>query len=306
LHHRAGWRGKLRHRLAAQYFTMDAAVKGLHIKMSGCFNSCGQHHISDIGFYGNSRTINNRKVPHFQVLLGGKWRTTPGSYGLAIGSVPSKNVPEVVERITQRFVKERQGNESFRISSRASARKSRKMLEDLMEVPPYEVEPSFYSDWGDPREFTMGDMGMGECAGEIVSRLISTCRRRNGLCFEAQLKLEAKRFGQGRRAGLQIDAAGGAGTGEGIVVRRSQRSDVIAKEFRARLFEPKAVLGPVCRRQVRAGLFPSARESAETIHDYDEVHRLIEESQLFIEAAHACSRQTAGTKGRRRQPIACL
>jgi hypothetical protein len=29
--------------------------------------------------------------------------------------------------------------------------------------------PSFYSDWGDPREFSIGDIGVGECAGEVVS-----------------------------------------------------------------------------------------------------------------------------------------
>ena len=40
---------ELRERLAGKFFTMDAAVKGLRIKMSGCFNSCGQHHVSDIG-----------------------------------------------------------------------------------------------------------------------------------------------------------------------------------------------------------------------------------------------------------------
>src|SRR2546427_12574328 len=43
------------------------------------------------------------------------------------------------------------------------------MLENLMQVPAYEKDRSFYSDWGDPREFTIGDLGMGECAGEVVS-----------------------------------------------------------------------------------------------------------------------------------------
>ena len=114
---------ELRQRLAAQYFNLDAAVKGLHIKVSGCFNSCGQHHLADIGFYGNSRTLGNRKVPHFQVLLGGKWRDNAGSYGLAIGSVPSKNVPAVVERITQAVCEgTTRATRAFRISSRASAK----------------------------------------------------------------------------------------------------------------------------------------------------------------------------------------
>ena len=72
-------------------------MRGLRIKVSGCFNSCGQHHVADIGFFGNSRKIDGYTVPHFQVVLGGHWRENAGSYGLAIGAVPSKRIPEVVE-----------------------------------------------------------------------------------------------------------------------------------------------------------------------------------------------------------------
>ena len=70
--------------------------------------------------------------------------------------MPSKNVPVVVERITERFVKERQGNESFQdFITRIGKAESRRMLEDLMEVPAYEKDAAFYSDWGDQREFPM-------------------------------------------------------------------------------------------------------------------------------------------------------
>ena len=46
-------------------------------------------------------------------MLGGQWTQNGGSYGLAIGAVPSKRVPEVVERITDRSSKERTGDETF-------------------------------------------------------------------------------------------------------------------------------------------------------------------------------------------------
>jgi sulfite reductase (ferredoxin) len=280
---------ELRQRLAAQYFNMDAAVKGLRIKMSGCFNSCGQHHLADIGFYGNSRTVGNRKVPHFQVLLGGRWRDNAGSYGLAIGSVPSKNVPAVVERITQRFVKERKGNESFQdFITRIGKGESRKMLEDLMEVPAYELSPALYSDWGDPREFTMGDMGTGECAGEVVSRLDFDLQAAERLCFEAQLKLEAKDLAAADELayGSMLQAA------QGLVKELwydvPNDPDVIAKEFRARLFEPKLFWDPFVGGKFAHDFF-RRHENPPTRYDHDEVHRLIEESQLFIEAAHACA-----------------
>jgi sulfite reductase (ferredoxin) len=131
-----GLAGELRNRLAAKSFNLDQSIKNLRIKISGCFNSCGQHHISDLGFYGVSRNINNRKVPHFQVVLGGQWQNNAGTYGLALISIPSKRIPDVVDRITERFVRERQHMESFQsFIKRIGKRELARMLEDLTHIP---------------------------------------------------------------------------------------------------------------------------------------------------------------------------
>ena len=50
-------------------------------------------------------------------------------------------------------------------------------LKSVMTVPSHEEDPSFYHDWLDPREYTTGDLGVGECAGEnVLSRRIWTLR----------------------------------------------------------------------------------------------------------------------------------
>jgi sulfite reductase (ferredoxin) len=82
----------------------DEAVESLHIKISGCYNSCGQHHVADLGFYGVSRKFAGYAVPHFQVVLGGEWEHNAGSYGLPVAAVPSKNIPKVVTRLTERYL----------------------------------------------------------------------------------------------------------------------------------------------------------------------------------------------------------
>ena len=273
---------ELHRRLSAKFLTMDAAVKGLRIKMSGCFNSCGQHHIADIGFYGNSRTIGNRKVPHFQVLLGGRSRDNAGSYGLAIGSVPVRNVPLVVERITERFVRERQGTETFQtFVARIGKAESRKMIEDLMQVPAYEKDPGFYSDWGDPREFTMGDIGMGECAGEVVSALQFDLQAAERLNFEAQLAHEAGHFAKADELAYSsmLQAARGLVKQQWLDVPETPA--VIVKEFQARftaLFQPALAAYFVRRHEHPPGSYTG-----------ESTHRLIEEAQLFIEGVHTCA-----------------
>src|SRR5204863_1395656 len=139
-----GLAGEIRTRLADTLFAPDESVRNLRIKISGCFNSCGQHHIADPGFYGTSRTIGNRKVPHFQVVLGGKWQDNAGSYGLAIGTVPSKRVPDVVTLLTERYVRERAGQESFQeFVKRVGKQELRGMLEPFMDVPAFETDPSY-------------------------------------------------------------------------------------------------------------------------------------------------------------------
>ena len=117
-----GLAGELRKRLAEKSFQMDEPVANLHIKISGCFNSCGQHHVADLGFYGVSRKIGGYAVPHFQVVLGGEWEHNGGSYGLPVVAIPSKNIPQVVTRLTERYVADARTAKALRISSSASAK----------------------------------------------------------------------------------------------------------------------------------------------------------------------------------------
>ncbi|MES1262203.1 MAG: nitrite/sulfite reductase, partial [Acidobacteriota bacterium] len=187
-----GLAGELRTRLAEKGAELDEAIRGLRIKISGCFNSCGQHHVADLGFYGVSRNKNGYTVPHFQVVLGGEWTNNAGAYGLAIGAVPSKRIPETIDRITERYVAERTAGESFQsFIKRIGKTECKKMLEEFTAVPTHDQDPSLYSDWGDPREFTLGDIGVGECAGEVISPIdfqLVSCERE---VFEAQLSLES-------------------------------------------------------------------------------------------------------------------
>jgi len=88
------------------------------------------------------------------------------AYGLALGAVPSKRIPDLVDRITGRYVNEKQNGESFQAFCQRVGKKSLKeTVDEFTPVPAHNVDPSFYSDWGDPRQFSIGDLGMGECAG---------------------------------------------------------------------------------------------------------------------------------------------
>ena len=90
---------------------------------------------------------------------------------MTIGAVPSKRIPEVVDRITDHFVHSRKQGENFcDFIARIGKKELRSLIENLMKnAPSFEENPDFYRDWGHPREFTMLDRGIGECAGEVIS-----------------------------------------------------------------------------------------------------------------------------------------
>ncbi len=282
-----GLAGELRTRLASRFQQMDQAVRGLHIKISGCFNSCGQHHISDLGFYGVSRKKGSWTVPHFQVLVGGQWENNAGSYGLAVIAVPSKNIPEVVDRMTAAFLKERTKDESFKSwIQRIGKAKVRAMLEDLTAIPAHETNPEFYSDWRDPREYSTGDMGIGECAGEVVSPIDFGLVAAEREVFEAQLTLDAGDFR--KAAGQAVHAM--ATAAKELVLTKAPGVDAlpdVVREFRDRFVETKLFWDPFAGGKF-AQYFFQAVEHPVTSPTADSVHRLVEEAQLFIEAAHSC------------------
>jgi sulfite reductase (ferredoxin) len=266
---------------------MDEAVRGLKIKVSGCFNSCGQHHVADLGFYGVSRKKGSWTVPHFQVLVGGQWDHNAGAYGLAVLAVPSKRIPEVVDRMTESFLKERQKDETFQSwIKRIGKAKVRTMLEDLTAIPGHDENPSFFSDWRDPREYSTGDMGIGECAGEVVSPIDFGLAAAEREAFEAQLTLEAGNFQKASDQALSsmVTAA------RELVRTKSPvgdgREDVV-REFREKFVETKLFWDPFAGAKF-AHYFFSAAENPPRDPSSDAAHRLVEEAQLFIEAAHSC------------------
>jgi sulfite reductase (ferredoxin) len=283
-----GLAGEIRTRLATQFLELNEAVRNLRIKISGCFNSCGQHHIADLGFYGTSRTIGNRKVPHFQVVLGGKWQDNGGAYGLAIGSVPSKCIPAVIDRITRRFMQERVGDEGFQdFVARVGKQELRNMLEDLMHVPNYDTDPSFYSDWGDPRVYTIGDMGIGECAGEVISPVQFDLVAAERLVFESQLFLEKEDYVQADALAYSamLQAARALVKTEFLDV--PDHADTIVHEFRTRFYETNLLGDRYAGSRFAQYLF-RRHSSPPSEHSRDQAHRMVEEAQLFIESAYAC------------------
>jgi sulfite reductase (ferredoxin) len=283
-----GLAAELRKRLAEKSFQFDEPVENLHIKISGCFNSCGQHHIADLGFYGVSRKIAGYAVPHFQIVLGGEWAHNAGSYGMPVMAIPSKNIPEVVSRLVDRYARERQNGDMFKdFIKRMGKAELKNMLDDLTHPPADPSNRSLFTDWGDPREYSVKDMGVGECAGEVISAIDFDLAGAEREVFEAQVAWENGQIEQAGKLAYQamLDAAKGLIKLENPNI--SSAPDKIVDEFRTRFYDTQKFFDPFAGGKFANHLFDAHKKLQEP-HTTDSSRYLIDEAHLFVEAAHSC------------------
>lgn len=280
-------------------------VNALRIKASGCFNSCGQHHIADIGFLGVARKVGRHRMPHFQLVIGGQWTNNGGSYGLAVGAVPSKRVPDVVERVTNAFVRDRQGDETFQsYIQRIGKAKVREMCKDLLEpLPSFEEAPDMYSDWGDPRLYTTGDMGVGECAGEIVPFVQFGLAAAERIYFDAQSKLDAGDYAAAQDLSYKamVEAAR-ALTYEKFPNVGTDPVEV-HDEFKRHLVDTQLFRDHYAGDKFAYYFFNAHKRRNEALSAEETSHQ-VQEATLFIEASHACVERMDKAKAAAAQPAA--
>jgi sulfite reductase (ferredoxin) len=142
----------------------DPLVNNLKIKISGCPNSCGQHHVADIGFYGMAIRMGDRQVPAFQLLLGGSGQGEGRLASLTM-KIPARSVPDALEKLIDAYVAGRGEGEQFQSwTSRLGKAGAQELLAEYKIVPEFTQNPMAYVDWGQTKLFTLDDMGEGECA----------------------------------------------------------------------------------------------------------------------------------------------
>ena len=142
-----------------------ADVGGIRTNISGCTNSCGQHHISDIGFFGAERRAHGKSAPGYQLLLGGYVGQEKIHFGEKALRLPAKNAPEAVVRVVRRYNDERQPGEVFRswMDRAGGAKVIADDLRDLDEFPTPEDGPDYYVDYGETGPY-VAETGDSECA----------------------------------------------------------------------------------------------------------------------------------------------
>jgi sulfite reductase (ferredoxin) len=258
--------------------------KDLKIKISGCFNSCGQHHIADIGFFGSVQRKGQSAAPVFQVVLGGTMQGNAEKYGLAVGKVPAKNVPDAVRKLATLYDAEKRPEESFSdVVERIGRARLKDELADIAELPSADQAPDLFIDNRQTWAYKKS-VGVGECAGEVVDQAEFLLEDADRLNFEATLALEKGDAAEASTKSLEAQnkAADALLSAKGLWL--SDNYDRIG-EFRKFFYDTGVFWKPFAENYFRAV------EEGEG-HSLALARKRIEETTLFIEAAQDVYTQT--------------
>ena len=151
----------------------DDDLSDSSIKISGCPNSCGQHGIATIGFFGGGARVGKDMYPNYQMSLGGRsdGETMLGEICLRI---PAKRVIPVILKIIEVFKDRKKSGDTLKSwihrivngnedSDIKSINDIKKILEPLVIPPTKEEDPDFYLDYGSDTSYHT-KTGKGECA----------------------------------------------------------------------------------------------------------------------------------------------
>jgi sulfite reductase (ferredoxin) len=141
-----------------------AAAKDLNIKISGCPNSCGQHHIAGIGFHGGMRRVGGRVVPEYTLHLGGGISESGAVFGRQLVRIPARRAPDVLLQLLHLYEDERQpGEKALAFFQRITPERVKAACAELTKIDEQTAKPEDYLDLGDSNEFVVAT-GDGECA----------------------------------------------------------------------------------------------------------------------------------------------
>jgi sulfite reductase (NADPH) hemoprotein beta-component len=140
------------------------AAGDLNIKISGCPNGCGQHHVAGLGFQGSVRRLGARVLPQYFVMVGGGVGPNGAQFGRLAAKIPARRVPQAVERLVGLYREQRApGEGATAFFQRVELAAVKSALGDLDKMTAQDATEVDYVDLGEAAAFQVTAME-GECS----------------------------------------------------------------------------------------------------------------------------------------------
>ncbi|RAP38849.1 sulfite reductase subunit beta (hemoprotein) [Candidatus Marinamargulisbacteria bacterium SCGC AAA071-K20] len=161
----------IKDRLVESKLNLDN-IPEFKLNMSGCPNTCGMHHVADLGFFGKIGRKEGEMYPAYNVLAGATVGAGITKYAVRQGDIASHHVPDFVHDFLENYIEEREDYDNYHAYLEDGGIDLIKSLcEKYKQVPLLEEDPGFYKDHGARRRMRLDDMGTAECSAGMFDMI---------------------------------------------------------------------------------------------------------------------------------------
>lgn len=150
------------------------AIPEFRLNMSGCPNTCGMHHIADLGFFGKVGRNNGNMYPSYNVLAGAVTGAGKTQYAQRYGEIAAHYIPSFISKFLGRYIDAKKSNQYPDYHAFLDA-EGIELIQTLCktyeDVPALEEDDSFYTDFGAKNRLSLDEIGTAECSAGLFDML---------------------------------------------------------------------------------------------------------------------------------------
>ncbi len=149
-------------------------ITDFKVNMSGCPNTCGMHHVADLGFFGKIGRKDGEIYPMYNVMAGTKaGQAGTLQYAERVDEIASKYVPDFVHDFLAVWIEKKDSykNDYIQFLEKEGKTLIKSRCDHYRDVPTYQENAEIYHDWGRNRKMTLDDMGAAECSAGMFDMI---------------------------------------------------------------------------------------------------------------------------------------
>jgi sulfite reductase (ferredoxin) len=143
-------------------------IPDFRLNLSGCPNTCGQHMLADLGFYGNVARRGQQMFPAYAVVAGARVGEGEARLAQPIDRVSARDLPRFVEDLLKLWIEKKQLHASFAdYIDDEGTQDIRDLADRYRTIPAPEQDRTYYCDWASDEMFSLAGKSAGECSAGL-------------------------------------------------------------------------------------------------------------------------------------------
>jgi len=146
-------------------------LSDIQVNLSGCPNSCGQHNLSNLGFYGKA-SRNDRLYPAYYVVAGGRTGDNKARLAAKYGEISARDLPQFTAQLLGKWSVKKSlfadFNEYLEHEGKVDIEE---LLSNFETIPSFDEDKNYYCDWGASEVFSLTGKGAAECSAGMFDMI---------------------------------------------------------------------------------------------------------------------------------------